>query len=1108
MKKRIFGMLLMGAMVVASVSMFTSCKDYDDDINKLQKQVDAAALKTDLESLRSSLATDLANAKSALEAAIAAKANASDLGNYAKNEDLDKLAAKVDELTNLAAQVATLSTQIDAVENAIGENDINTMATTIASVSGDLSALEKALGDEEAARKAVEDNLDLQQKALEELAKQVEEIAKKDVPAYDDTAVKADIKKLQDAVKAIQNANYATKSDLKTAINNLNAELTAKIPNVSLLTALVNKMLTSITLVPELYIKGVEAIEFKSLEYTPMKYVVGAKDVFKDGILTDLTTAGSPVVRDNGETEANYRVSPVSVSLDDIDEAKIAFYGKTANTRAATTTMNSPVKYVSKSAELKNGILTVKLKKSDTAALKSEDDAKVIDIVSLMVPRKEIESKNQTYAEIYSEFSRVVETTFTPRIAALPFKENKKLVHKTPTDMTYHYSDSATIWKDDAGANSKLITKEILYSDDFDLLTLVTGCELDAKHEKEITKDELAKYGLEFRFAIPTKVYDTKAEHNTNQQKFAKLKDGSIIYSTIENGNEKNRAATGKTPIVRVTLVDKNNGNIVDLRYLKIRWIENAGKPKDAVDLGTVTQNSPFNCDADDMEMTWEHFINNVYGVIKDGKKDMSQSTFESIYPVKDVVVTVSPDKDADGGDLSKPVVKNTTNKKGDALIATWTLAPVDFGTIPAGGKKLTATITFKSSKPYEYGDLNLKWEVTRTLPTLPAIFGYNENQWFDPANKFYVQPVQYRTKDSKGDIRTDFVSYDFNVMHQFTNSLKTVDGTYLDWIVQNVPDPCGSWDLQFAQKQNNNAYHPAYKGDEPQETQEAYAGFGSYILQKNSTATTLTLNWMNAAHKSWNNKETKPQAVLNGVKENAAQIAGLLNDLSLENEADGWTPKKTYDDNKSVTMKLYAKFNKWNYAEITSFKAYLVTPIRINHTIEGAFEDNWISGTVVDAMGKLAITDFVGYAVAKTKSGESDERHKYETELWKYYGLQDPTFQVDDNIIYGLKMKDGSLVVDNSVAVSATGNGITGGMKQSDVKKNTGGAYAPSVTATAGKLIYKNEGGRAFKEKFNVFVPVTVKHYFGEVKMYVKIPVYPKGQAAGDGITVISAEE
>ena len=41
MKKRFFGILLMGAMVVASMSTFTSCKDYDDDINALKERIDA-----------------------------------------------------------------------------------------------------------------------------------------------------------------------------------------------------------------------------------------------------------------------------------------------------------------------------------------------------------------------------------------------------------------------------------------------------------------------------------------------------------------------------------------------------------------------------------------------------------------------------------------------------------------------------------------------------------------------------------------------------------------------------------------------------------------------------------------------------------------------------------------------------------------------------------------------------------------------------------------------------------------------------------------------------------------------------------------------------------
>ena len=43
MKRKYLSALLMGALTVASVSTFTSCKDYDDDISNLQKQIDANA---------------------------------------------------------------------------------------------------------------------------------------------------------------------------------------------------------------------------------------------------------------------------------------------------------------------------------------------------------------------------------------------------------------------------------------------------------------------------------------------------------------------------------------------------------------------------------------------------------------------------------------------------------------------------------------------------------------------------------------------------------------------------------------------------------------------------------------------------------------------------------------------------------------------------------------------------------------------------------------------------------------------------------------------------------------------------------------------------------
>ena len=41
MKRKYFSALLMGALTIASVSTFTSCKDYDDDISNLQSQIDA-----------------------------------------------------------------------------------------------------------------------------------------------------------------------------------------------------------------------------------------------------------------------------------------------------------------------------------------------------------------------------------------------------------------------------------------------------------------------------------------------------------------------------------------------------------------------------------------------------------------------------------------------------------------------------------------------------------------------------------------------------------------------------------------------------------------------------------------------------------------------------------------------------------------------------------------------------------------------------------------------------------------------------------------------------------------------------------------------------------
>lgn len=105
MKRKYFSALLMGALTIASVSTFTSCKDYDDDIDNLQSQIDKAGLQSDIDALKTQLqdaASTASAAKTTAESALA-KANAA-----AVKADVEKAIQKVEVTVNKAAtDVAT-----------------------------------------------------------------------------------------------------------------------------------------------------------------------------------------------------------------------------------------------------------------------------------------------------------------------------------------------------------------------------------------------------------------------------------------------------------------------------------------------------------------------------------------------------------------------------------------------------------------------------------------------------------------------------------------------------------------------------------------------------------------------------------------------------------------------------------------------------------------------------------------------------------------------------------------------------------------------------------------------------------------------------------------
>ena len=268
----------MGAFLIASVSMFVSCKDYDDDISKNSQEI--TALKSQLESLKSSLSSELSAAKSELNNALANKANASDLDKKANSSDL----------TALEARVAALETQIKAIDECATKSDLDAVKATLAALTGEL---DKAATPDDIA-KAVEAQNKIQSEALEAYKKEVESKGYLTEDAL--TQLKKDVADLQDKLSKID-VNAAVE-DLQKKSQALLEELQKKVDEqIATMKLFVVGKLTSVVLKPDFYWEGIEGVEVPQL-HTPIFKPVG-KYTFSYHVDVDgLTyTKGDPVVK-------------------------------------------------------------------------------------------------------------------------------------------------------------------------------------------------------------------------------------------------------------------------------------------------------------------------------------------------------------------------------------------------------------------------------------------------------------------------------------------------------------------------------------------------------------------------------------------------------------------------------------------------------------------------------------------------------------------------------------------------------------------------------------------------------------------------------------------
>lgn len=518
MRRKFLNAVIYGAVLTATVGSFSSCKDYDSDIDSLKQQLDQKASKEELKS------------------------------------EVAKLQASIDAAKKEAAdRAADLQKQIDALKSNTGSS----------ATPADIAAVNAEIAKLQAEQKTQNDRLaklDALEKTVSGLSAQVD----KAVTAED--------------LKAIQvKVDEATNS----------------------LSAIVGHRLTSIALIPENHINGIQAVTFYSLAYKPVAFrgawtngeriTVDAVDLAKDTVTigTDKNMAKFVV-----SPRAGVRKQDVGMPLFD------NFRSANEMSRADVFTENSPLKVTD--FNIDNGVMTVMYKKSVPGRLRETyaNGREEFQMVSLRVPIAEAnlsaeEKKADTPVYVESEAYRVREKVMIPYILnantdpreVFTVEDESKLLETNPAGKYIHYSDSTTLYNSTVGQR---LDYKFAYNEKVDLKKLVSVCaseHLLANHNVSGHQriDNYKDYGLTYRFYVATGEYNTLGgpdnnSNKTDQQKFAQIDSpaNGILTSKVYTVGGNNQAAVGREPIIRAELRDSVNNNLVAVRYIKVKWVMQA----------------------------------------------------------------------------------------------------------------------------------------------------------------------------------------------------------------------------------------------------------------------------------------------------------------------------------------------------------------------------------------------------------------------------------------------------------------------------------------------------------------------------------------------------
>ena len=516
MNKKFLSAVLFGALLASTTGTFTSCKDYDDDINGLSERVDA--IEKTLADLNTKFGS-LAYVKSV---------------SFAGGELVVTDQDGKPERFSIPDKNTTYSLEI----NQSTEGDATTVTVILKDGDGKVvSSKSFTLTDKD----TITDTLDPSLFWMDEsgviwygLKTDKDNCIKTGVtvPLHDKTSVAIVETKVGEAGPVV---------GWDITIDNVTTHL-------SVLDAL---SITSFSWIPKDYYNGIEAVAFGSYSYNK---VVGTETAD-----TTYTASGDETLS-SFPGEANFYINPSSASLAQIkggaEGATVLYKGATNHTTradiGATATLSKT-----------DGILTASIVGDMNQA---ETDPNALDMLALRMTTTNGQTFTTNYFAVYNQKEEV---SFTLVDNCKLEGEAIKDADKLSTQWSNVKEQAAVIDANNvAESGNAHLVQALQYNE------AIAGVDLNKYVAVAMTKGDkseivnLAAKKLSIEYVLCK--YDVEG---TDQINYATL-EGSTLKAVNYEGV--NMSCIGKTPIVKAIVKDTNNGNaVVAVAYIKFLYVGN-----------------------------------------------------------------------------------------------------------------------------------------------------------------------------------------------------------------------------------------------------------------------------------------------------------------------------------------------------------------------------------------------------------------------------------------------------------------------------------------------------------------------------------------------------